>query len=116
MIDATTDTAADTAVSADEESRPYAGPPALPDTPQEPSWFDLEQHIRAEALHVARDVLAARSSTPLSSSRRAADALDLVNVASWIVSGEDPWTPARDLVVEGRWENSRADDPAGTDG
>lgn len=49
-----------------------------------------QQTERAAALHQARAVLVARG--PMSSTK--ADAMDLVNVASWIMTGHDPWSEA----------------------
>ena len=47
-----------------------------------------EQNARAEALEKARYVLAARS-TGFSSG--AVDAMDMHNLATFILTGEDPW-------------------------
>lgn len=47
---------------------------------------------RAHALEVAREALIGRPGA--FQSQKGPDALDLVNVASWIVDGQDPW---RDL-------------------
>lgn len=55
--------------------------------PEEGDPLTGGQRQRAEALTCARNVLASRSLTTVQS----VDAVDLVNVASWIVSGIDPW-------------------------
>lgn len=56
-------------------------------TPNLESHLNAKQRARAEALNEARAVLAHRG--PLATS--AVNAIDLVNVASWILTGHDPW-------------------------
>jgi len=51
------------------------------------SALDPVQRARVAALKAARDVLVSRGFA----SSAAADALDLVNVAQWIMDGRDPW-------------------------
>jgi hypothetical protein len=61
------------------------------------SVLSERQKARVEALKAAREVLAARN--VLSSGP--ADALDLVNVAMYIETGEDPWPSGLPLAVGG---------------
>jgi len=56
-------------------------------TPNLESNLNAEQLARAEALGEARAVLAYRG--PLVTG--AVDAIDLVKVAGWIITGQDPW-------------------------
>ena len=51
------------------------------------SHLTADQLARAEALSEARTVLASRG--PLHTGP--VDAIDLVNVAGWILTGRDPW-------------------------
>lgn len=64
--------------------------PSQPPIPVPPNVEDLAalQRTRVAALRAAREALTARS--PLGGPS-APDALDLVNVAQWIVDGNDPW-------------------------
>jgi hypothetical protein len=52
---------------------------------------EVEQVARAAALRVAREVLAGRNLTGM---QPPVDAVDLVNVAGWIMDGMDPWGDA----------------------
>lgn len=54
---------------------------------QTSSVLKPRQQRRVEALLRARDALAASSFM----SKGKADAIDLVAVASWVVTGDDPW-------------------------
>lgn len=58
--------------------------------------LSAEQRARADALRAARTVLAAKAM--LSSS--AVDPVDLISVARYVMTGEDPWAPHRRLVEE----------------
>lgn len=57
-----------------------------------------KQQRRVEAILRARDALAAQGFM----SKGKADAIDLVSVASWIVTGDDPWpgTPQPEAVAK----------------
>ncbi|WP_411815686.1 hypothetical protein [Gordonia sp. SND2] len=54
------------------------------------STLTVEQQQRAEALDRARGALATRSGG-LTPGTTGPDAIDLVNVAQYIVTGDDPW-------------------------
>ncbi|KXT55951.1 hypothetical protein Y710_16560 [Gordonia sp. QH-12] len=56
----------------------------------------LDQQQRAEALDRARGVLTTRSGLVGSTGP---DAMDLVNVATYIVTGDDPWPPTTDATA-----------------
>jgi hypothetical protein len=66
-----------------------------------PDALDPEQRARVAALRGARDALVKRGPWLVAG---AADAMDLVNVAGWILTGNDPWA---DLNAA-RIENSEA--------
>jgi hypothetical protein len=57
-------------------------------TDTRPSYLTSEQHARAEALRLARDVLA-EMKTPFS--RGAAEPTDMHSLAEYIINGQDPW-------------------------
>jgi hypothetical protein len=59
-----------------------------------------EQNARVAAIKVARDVLSEHSGGPLNSTVKTADTIDLVNIASWIIDGKDPWKPVRPEIDE----------------
>ena len=61
-----------------------------PDRDEE-DWLSAEQRARVAALEHARDVLVTRTSSPIGGNSGAADPIDLVNVAGWIIDGINPW-------------------------
>jgi hypothetical protein len=50
-----------------------------------------EQIARISALKASREVLSEKSGGAFSSHTAAVDTIDLVNIASWIINGKDPW-------------------------
>lgn len=58
--------------------------------------LSAEQHARVGALREARSILAGDRTSLVA---RPVDAIDLINVASWILDGIDPWAPADDDAV-----------------
>jgi hypothetical protein len=59
-------------------------------------FFKVKQNARVDALKASREVLAERSSGPMSSNTKAVDTIDLINIASWIMNGKDPWKPKKE--------------------
>ena len=50
-----------------------------------------KQNARVVALKTSREVLAERTSGPLTNSTKPVDVMDLQNIAGWIIDGKDPW-------------------------
>lgn len=97
------------------DPRPLTQPrkvPTVPEPRDTPDPLKRAQRRRVVAAAAARDVLATRSVTagdPVTTSVKAPEVTDLVALASWIMTGEDPWpTPPR--VVEDPTETPDLDD------
>ena len=68
------------------------------------STLTLEQQQRAEALYSARRVLVNRAGAFGGSG--AADPIDLVNLAQYIITGDDPWEASITRAVDSAAETA----------
>lgn len=57
-----------------------------------------KQNARVDALKAAREVIAERSTGPFAANSKAVDVIDLHNIASWIMDGENPWREKPDVI------------------